>query len=68
MSISLFVLALTTSVCRPMAEAAACNSVTNGPGDKRIVRIDEQCKARGSRQQLVQKREPLCSKLEHQCR
>lgn len=33
------------------------------PRDKRIVRIDEQCKARGSRQQLVQKREPLCSKL-----
>ena len=29
-SMSLFVLAVTTSICRPMAAAAVCNSVTKG--------------------------------------
>jgi hypothetical protein len=34
-----------------------------GLGDRRIAGIDERGKARGSRQQLVQEPEPLCSKL-----
>ena len=58
-----FVLAVTTSICRPMAEAAVCNSRDEGLGSKGIGGIDEHAEPRRCRQQLVREPEPLCPDL-----
>src|SRR5262249_23648980 len=60
-SMLLFVLAVTTSSCRPMAEAAVCNSDKKGsvmPGLSGLTSTK-----RGVRKQLVPEPKPLCFKL-----